>query len=468
MLVRLAPTRRAGLLAIAALLPLLSVFLPIQPASAVTTSYPLLYYPGQSINCYSMNVEGAPNGISTPPSQGVNESGCPPVGTSTSSDDPTYNIDSLHSAWDLGTYGWNSSDWGQTPGYSFSLTPTGSDNMQTVTMTNDASANCNLHETNIGYTYVDDDFRPGPDDQDLNMSEGGVNVSYNASVHQTGGWNCAQKRAILTTDFILQDPHNGPNNPDVLSVVHYDPGTFQPVQANGVQWDNAYDDLSGGECGDGCRVMIHDNTQMADSSTTAITDDFGQLFQTYKSYIDPWGLPDSDFILRGVQIVSSNIGSDTTSTVSDVQASFTPKQGTTLNGSISYDTAGSNGSTLCLDDYGNNRSYPATADVWPCTSGDNAQIFTYGWDHTLQVDGLCLDATGGSTAPGTPVALWQCNGQDNQEFIPGRWGEIWVPNTNPQTCLAVKNGTGDTTPGYSSLDLQTCTGQPNEHWTITG
>ncbi|PWI43253.1 RICIN domain-containing protein [Streptomyces sp. ICBB 8177] len=163
--------------------------------------------------------------------------------------------------------------------------------------------------------------------------------------------------------------------------------------------------------------MVHSDAQIPDSTTTSVTDDFGQLFRTYKSYVDPWNLPDSDFVLRGVQVVSSNEGSDTTSSVSDVDATFTPNADPSAapEGPLRYGIQGSGGSNLCLDDFGSATQAPATADLWDCTSGDGAQNWTFGLDGTLQVNGLCLAADG--TAAGSAVALASCDGTTGQKWV---------------------------------------------------
>ncbi|MEU6170508.1 RICIN domain-containing protein [Streptantibioticus parmotrematis] len=458
----LASPRRALLAAVAALLLLVpAVWTLTQPASAASAPppFPLLYDPGPTNDCYSSLIEGAPNGDDSVP-QGApwtDESQC-----AADQHNDTMNIDSPHSAWDLGTYGWNKSSRDQPTGYSFDATSSGGGS-KTITMRNTATGDCDLHETNVSYTYTDDDLVPGPDYQPLTMAEGAPSVSYRASIHQNGTFTCGQKRAILTTDFIFQDPHNGSGKPDVISVVHFDPGPFATAKSNGVQWDNAYDDLSQGECGTGCRVTVRSAAQIPDSSTTSVSDDFGQLFQTYKSYVDPWNLPDSDFILRGVQIVSSNEGSDTTSSVSDVNATFTPNADTSTapEGFLRYGTQGSGGVNLCLDDFGSATQAPATADLWNCAQGDDAQNWTFGLDNTLQVKGLCLAANGASA--GAAVALASCDGSTGQKWVVGRWNEIYNPVSS--LCLADKGG--QTTEGYSSLDLETCSGQPNEHWYTT-
>jgi hypothetical protein len=457
-----APTRRALLMACAVVLLLLpSLGSSVQPASAAsTTSYPVLYDSGPTTNCHSTVVESPPDGDSNPPSQGnpdLTKGAC-----AGEQSDPTFSEDSTHSAWDFGTYGWNDSNWGQWPGYNFLQTGGGNGTSTTLTMRNSATGGCDLHETNFSWTYTNMELRPDPDDQPLNMAEGGVGVSYNAQVQQNGGFTCTQHRALLTTDFILQNNATsglGAGEPAVISIAHFDSGPMVPGSVAGdVIWNTLGDTTP---CDSGCRVMVEGGVQIpnASSSTSTISDDFGQLFQQYKSYVDPANDPASDFILRGIQIVDSNEGSDTTASVSHVSATFTPSA--TVQGSISYEAAGTSTSTLCLDD---NTQSPATADIQPCTKGDNAQNWTFGWDNTLQVNGLCLDAYQAGKTVGTKVDLYQCNGGQNQKFVIGRWNEIW----NPVSGLCLSVGDHGATAGDSSLDLETCEGQGYQHWYTPG
>lgn len=434
--------------AVAFLSLLLLVALPVgQPASANPLDpYPLFFDPGPTTNCNGFVVEAPPNG-DTNGAAHQDLSGCAPNKL-----DPTFNTDSDHSAWDLGTYNWNTSNWNQTPGYSFQESAQSTGGAKTITMKNQATGgDCAFHETNVSYTYVGTQLRPGPDDAPINAGEGGIYTSYNAQVTQAGGFvQCPQKRAILTTDFILYDTKMA--KPAVISVVHFDPNVFLPIGADGVQWESGCrtnQALS-------CRVMVRSPQQLAGNSPATVGDDFGQLVLQYKAFIDPNNEPLSDFTLRGIQIVSSNIGSDTTSTISGFKASITPTA--LLTGHLTYNAA----SSMCLDDFHNATQSPAIAEIWPCTQNDNAQNWTMGWDSTLRVNGLCLDASKAGTNIGTPVGLYQCNGGQNQKFVLGRNGELWNPVS--QLCLGMSDY--GTTAGDTNLVLQICSGQPSQKWSL--
>ncbi|WP_371789852.1 ricin-type beta-trefoil lectin domain protein [Streptomyces sp. NBC_01471] len=455
MKVALVPPRRAWrVAAVALLLSAPTLWSAPQSASADSRSYPLLYDAGPANNCYSMLVEYPPDGNTAPAPQGQDLSGC-----TADSKDYTFNTDTPHAAWDQGIWGWNTSSWGSTPGYSFQQTPTGSGSPKTVTMANHATGDCGLHETNVSYTYSGTQLRPGPDNEPLTMDKGAVNVSYDANVQQSGGFQCPEHRAIVTTDFILEDPWNTSASPDVISVVHFDPGTFQPVKDDGVQWSTMNPATK--TCEGGCRVMVHSSLQMPDSSTstTRISDDFSSLFQQYQAYINPSGLPASDFKLRGVQVVSSNVGTDTTTSLSNVDAHLVP--GPALHGPLTYGLQGSGGSAMCLDDYNNAQQSPATVDIWDCNGGDS-QDWTLGWDGTVQVHGLCLDAAGAGTANGTPVGLYTCNGGQNQQWVLGRNDQLYNPDSG--RCLEI-NGTA--TANGSKPELYDCWGGQNEKWRTT-
>ena len=438
-------------------------FSPVQ--SGVLSPYALLYDPGPTSNCYGWV-------INDQNPQGGDRSGC-----SAERMDPTFSEDGSHSAWDMGTYNWTTSSLGDSPGYGFTVTPANGGGSETVTMRNSATDavtnNCGVfHETNVSFTYPGMEIRPGPDyragdvSTSVTMGDGDINVSYDARIAQNGTFMCPQKRALLTTDFVLQNNSGwglGAGQLAVISVAHFDPGPTNPLAGapGDVIWETRDDSTP---CDGGCRVMIRGDTQIpgGSSTMTPIADDFSELFQEYQAYIDPSGAPASDFSLRGIQIVSSNEGSDTTASVNNIQATLTPSA--IRHSAVTYGIVGNGGTSLCLDDFGGSQQAGAAADIWPCTTGDSAQDWTYGWDGTLRVNGLCLDAWNRGTTVGTPVRLYTCNGGSNQQFIVGRWNELWNPVS--QLCLAVKGSAASS--GYSSMDLESCTGQPNEHWYTAG
>ncbi|MFH8342583.1 ricin-type beta-trefoil lectin domain protein [Streptomyces sp. AM6-12] len=436
----------AALVAVAALLwPLLG---PADRSPAADTdSYPLLYDPGPSHDCWGRNVDDDSTKKDT---AHENTSGCGAFAP-----DKEFQRDMAQPqstpTWDEGTLGWGVSDRGATPGYSFSA-QTGA---KTVTMVNNAAGtDCGLRETNIGYTYQNSQLRWGPDRRKLTLGDGQVNVSYDATVHQTADFTCPTKRAILTTDFIFDNTVTG--QPAVLSVVHYDAeNRFSGSKSGSVLWDTLNSDHTC-DAGYGCRVMVKSPTAMlGDGQKGSVADDVSGLFDQYADYLNPQNLPKDKFSLRGLQIVSSNEGGSTTASVSDIDARLTP--GGPAQSAIRY--SDKNG-PLCLDDTGNQKTYPADVEVYSC-NGSDAQNWDIGWDNTLRVNGLCLDAEHGDTSNGTNVILWQCNGGLNQQWVLGRYGQIYNPVSG--RCLEAKSG-GAVQSGYSDLDLYDCWGGTNQKW----
>lgn len=459
---RLISHRRLAAALFAATITFASVLLPAAGHASADTlrPYSLLYDPGPTNNCRSMVVEDPPDKNTTPNPLGTDLSGC-----EADQGDPTFSEDSR---WDLGTWGWNTSDWGRWPGYSFTQGAmndgTGS---KKITMRNTATNNCSLHELNLNYSYSTE-LRPDPQEKTVSMADGDVNVSYKAQISQNGGFACPERRALLTTDFILQNNSTqglGAGLPAVISVAQYDSGPITST-ASPIIWETR--DAKQGPCYDGCRIQVRSNQLLANSNQVQtsgslnmaqISNNFSSLFQKYKTYVDPSGAPLSDFTLRAIQVVSSNSGTDTTAGVGDVQATLTPSVAPV--GNIQ---TGMTRSNQCLDDFNANTQNDAALAIWPCTAGDNAEKFTFGWDSTLRVEGLCLDAYQGGTTPGTRVQLYTCNGGANQTFVVGRWWELYNPVSG--LCLAIKNGaSGD---DYNAMDLEPCTGQPNEHWYTSG
>ncbi|OIK25455.1 hypothetical protein [Streptomyces malaysiense] len=125
------PPRRIVLPALSALLLFVPALWPsAQPASADTGSVSLLYDPGPSHDCYSLVVEHPPDKNTTPDPARTSSAGC---GAFAATEEFTRKSRERFT-WDIGTYGWNTSDWGTSPGYSF-VTRTAA---KTVTMRNDA------------------------------------------------------------------------------------------------------------------------------------------------------------------------------------------------------------------------------------------------------------------------------------------------------------------------------------------
>ncbi|MDT0433324.1 MULTISPECIES: ricin-type beta-trefoil lectin domain protein [Streptomyces] len=445
----LAPRRRTALALVATGCLLWPAVSPLsQPASASTGAYDLLYDPGPAHDCWGRIVDDDP-GRSDPAH--VDTSGCGPFAA-----DKEFqrSVDRPESSptWDMGTLGWDTADWGRTPGFSFSAR-TGS---RTVTMTNGAAGgDCGpLRETNVSYTYQNSQLRWGPDRRKLTLGDGTVNVSYRASVRQSGSFTCPEKRAILTTDFIFDDLAH--RETALLSVVHYDArNAFTGPVAGDVVWSTLNPDGRSCQAGYGCRVMVKSPAGMlGEGQDGPVGDDVSALFDRYARYLNPGGLPKSNFAFRGLQIVSSNRGASTTSSVSDVRATLTPN-GPVVTTLRNRDKQGN----LCLDVDGNKQTSPADAQIYTCNTS-SAQRWTVGLDGTLRANGLCLDAEGAGTANGTEVNLWSCNGGRNQQWVLGRYGQLYNPAS--ARCLEVTGGSTES--GYSDLRLYDCWGGTNQKW----
>ncbi|MFI9645716.1 ricin-type beta-trefoil lectin domain protein [Streptomyces sp. NPDC052040] len=354
--------------------------------------------------------------------------------------------------WDMGTRTWNGSDWGRTPGYSF----TSQSDPAAVTMRNSAIGDCAVHETNVSYTYQGTHLRFGPDRKRLALGDGQVNVSYDAQIQKQGDFSCAQHRAILTTDFIFEDPEHGSALPDVLSIVHYDPGTFQPVDSHGIQWETLDEKTNTCDAQWGCRVMVRAPQLLSDSSNwTPVNDDISALFDKYAAYLNPGNRMDkSQFTLRGIQVVSSNVGSSTTASVKNVDARLTPKA--PIHSTLKVE----NQNGLCLDDYDDTKASPAEPQLSSC-NGTEAQDWTIGLDNTLRVNGMCLDVANGATTDGAKVIIYTCNGGTNQQWVLGRWGNLYNPASG--LCLTVTGGSvkPDT---RGLLAISNCWGGTNQKW----
>ncbi|WP_256106542.1 RICIN domain-containing protein [Streptomyces sp. ODS05-4] len=463
---RRASARRTAPLPLAVLLVLVPVSLSTSQAApppaagpsagggaAGPASHSLLYDPGPSRDCHSMLIEEPPDKNTAVDPARVSSKGCDAF-------DRTKEFTRENWAapvWDLGTFGYNHGSWGQSPGYSFAQTPqTGA--VKTVTMKNDATGTCGLRETNVSYTYSGSQIKPGPLRKRTTLADGRVNVSYDARIDRTGGFGCDEKRALLTTDFIVEDAYHGSGSPHVISVVHYDPGNYSNKDTSDVVlWNTLKPGMTSCPAG-GCRVMLRSDQKLTEGRQGRVDVDFSRLFQEFQHLLNPRKLPASAFVLRGVQVVSSNNGSTTTTSVSDVDTRLTP--GAWPRGPLTYGVRGDGGRRLCLDDYGNATTSPAVVSLWECNGGA-AQNWQTGPDSTLRVNGLCLDAAEAGTANGTPVILYTCNGGRNQKWVLGRYDQVYHPASG--RCLEVEGASVN--PGRARLQLFDCWGGAHQKWT---
>ena len=92
--------------------------------------------------------------------------------------------------------------------------------------------------------------------------------------------------------------------------------------------------------------------------------------------------------------------------------------------------------------------------------GDN-QVFAYGADKTLRVQGLCLDVKEQSITQGAEVDTYACNGQDNQHWTRNADGSF----TGVQSGLCLDVSGGLTTSGNGTpVIIWPCHGGDNQKW----
>jgi beta-glucanase (GH16 family) len=108
----------------------------------------------------------------------------------------------------------------------------------------------------------------------------------------------------------------------------------------------------------------------------------------------------------------------------------------------------------------------ATADRTPiqlhnCT-GDTAQQWTVGADHTVRALGKCLDVDGASTADGAAVQLYTCNGTGAQQWTYTSAHDL--TNTGANKCLDAKGGSSA---DGTRLQIWSCSGAANQKWTVS-
>jgi O-glycosyl hydrolase len=129
------------------------------------------------------------------------------------------------------------------------------------------------------------------------------------------------------------------------------------------------------------------------------------------------------------------------------------------NLSVSTTTTVGVGSGRCLDDTGNTAN-GVQQYIWDCTSGNANQTYAYTGASELRIAGKCLDASGQGTSPGTKVILWTCSGGPNQKWTLGIDGT--VKGVQSGLCLDVS---GAATANGSLVQLWTCSGANNQKWT---
>ncbi|MFS0895027.1 hypothetical protein [Microbacterium sp. 179-I 3D3 NHS] len=257
-------------------------------------------------------------------------------------------------AWRINTWGWDHrTEWKKNPGFDVGITDGSPGESLQIALHNNArnlpaDKVCLLRENTISYDYPPSALKrmPGLDEN--------LTVTYNANV--TGGgdaedYGCAtEQRSILTTDIIwvAPNPDYDPNwkpgdslvgrwseRTHLISVVHYNPNDWSTAGAkpkDGVLWWNKCESMETITVGfkkkekqvpyaDGCRVTIAAPQYIEEGVTTPINIDVTALVKQYaKKYLGQGAKDaiDPEAKVRAVQVVSSNIGSDTVSVIDSI------------------------------------------------------------------------------------------------------------------------------------------------------
>lgn len=122
----------------------------------------------------------------------------------------------------------------------------------------------------------------------------------------------------------------------------------------------------------------------------------------------------------------------------------------------------------CVDLAGNNQSNFNGVDLWPCWTGDGAQIWFWRYDSNVNPSGtislaentsFCLGTVDGAQSDGTGVDIYQCNGTtaENWYYDPGTKE---IHNAASGKCLDVTNGQDQGV----QLQIWDCTGDFNQQF----
>ncbi|MFI2292018.1 hypothetical protein [Streptomyces niveus] len=285
-------------------------------AADVTAPTSVVFDPGPKARCFGVLREGT--GIPPATQSDLQDmSGCGSVDDPQRVDDACYGrfpytgaYGKACPAWDFVTLDWRSEDFQQYPGYDTEVWGN-SGSPLTLKMQNNSAqkGDCKLREVAFSYHYVSSSLKRKADYSTYNFSDGRLKVSYDAYASQTGGFACAEKRAILTTDLIYFV--NGKKN--LISVVHFNPGNFIPPNGDGVIWSN--------NCADGCRVTVP-GQQIPAMTTARVSVDFTELAKKYSAYLG--GAIPADSRLEAVQVVNSGTGTDLETRVSNATVTLEP------------------------------------------------------------------------------------------------------------------------------------------------
>ncbi|MEV8434667.1 hypothetical protein [Streptomyces chartreusis] len=304
--------KHIGLLAaVAALAALLIPYATSgEEEAAAATATSIVYDPGPRLRCYSASDEsgGTNYGNDSRDCGAIDEPGrvddsCTWFGYSSPRGTQC-------PAWRFVTYGWDENRLRQYPGYDHQVQGPSGSPLKLVLQNNSRNLQdqCELKEVAFSYEYVGSSLKRRADGKEYNFSDGRTKVSYDASVEQSGDFRCAERRAILTTDFIYRTAR-GLN---LISVVHYDPGAFSRPNEDGVLWSNGCKDGEGRPSG--CRVTVP-GQRIEPGRTTRIDVDFTEVARQYARYLGGEPAP-SPSQIEAVQVVNSTKGADLKAEVS--------------------------------------------------------------------------------------------------------------------------------------------------------
>jgi hypothetical protein len=123
----------------------------------------------------------------------------------------------------------------------------------------------------------------------------------------------------------------------------------------------------------------------------------------------------------------------------------------------------------CVDLAGNNQSNFNGVDLWPCWTGDGAQIWAWGAGadgnpapgpiFLAENSSFCLGTVDGAQSEGTPVDIYQCNGTnaENWYYDPST---LEIHNAASGLCLDVTNWQDQGV----QLQIWDCTGAYNQQF----
>lgn len=300
-------------------------------AAAVTAPVSIVFDPGPKNRCFHTSHEGV-TGTQT---DYLDSSGC------AADDDPQRNDTSctqfphigpdgknICPAWELITYGWDSGRFTLYPGYDTQIWGSNGAPLTLVLQNNSrplrtasGDQDCSLRETTFAYDYPSSAIRRTPTWGEYTLADGKLVVSYDAWAQYGGDFGCDEKRAIMTTDLILDDA----TRKYVISVVHYHPGDTTS-QVGDVMWtNNCIDSLDHPDhTNDSCRVTVF-GQPVGEATTTHLAIDFSALVDRVGSQYLKGLTSTSVARIHGIQFVNSTRGADLQTRVSGADVVLQPR-----------------------------------------------------------------------------------------------------------------------------------------------